>query len=430
MCKCIYCNSEDLSVSDIISYGLTGAKLTEKFVCYKHNAFTNDNFEKTAISNLDFFRSSLGLSERKGADIKFKANVIIDGITVPNISVSGRKSIYDDKKRLFQTEDNGKKVLVGNIEKLKQKKGVKEEDIKPLDMSDVVVSVSYSLETLLASNEMLLTIAKIAYEWHCAVNAINEYIPEKYKEIVDVILKKQPINDVVEIVVDGNLDVALKEHCNYGSHCLFEYIDINGWKYVIYCFWGVVFYKIKIYNTGVSNTSCYNTYQLYQYHLDGEKNKILFGTVGQSNFISLPAKEAIKNFYKHFNRKLEQLTQTTILSLRKTKQLADDLQDALKVYDNTAHDFAKLVDYEDDSRIMIIKILLHMYDRQEQYDFSLSYNENLRRLFEVDDTITFDVADNKEYTKHLLDFHNDETLSSKLHDALTFFEKVFLAQEK
>ena len=71
-----------------------------------------------------------------------------------------------------------------------------------------------------------------------------------------------------------------------------------------------------------------------------------------------------------------------------------------------------------------------MYDRQEQYDFSLSYNENLRRLFEVDDTITFDVADNKEYTKHLLDFHNDGTLSSKLHDGLTFFEKVFLAQEK
>ena len=130
MCKCIYCNSEDLSVSDIISYGLTGAKLTKKFVCCKHNAFTNDNFEKKAISNLDFFRSSLGLSERKGADIKFKANVIIDGITVPNISVSGRKSIYDDKKRLFQTEDNGKKVLVGNIQKLKQKKGCKRRGYK------------------------------------------------------------------------------------------------------------------------------------------------------------------------------------------------------------------------------------------------------------------------------------------------------------
>lgn len=46
MCRCIYCNSDDLSVSDIISYVLTGAKLTKRFVCHKHNKFTNDNYEK------------------------------------------------------------------------------------------------------------------------------------------------------------------------------------------------------------------------------------------------------------------------------------------------------------------------------------------------------------------------------------------------
>lgn len=111
-----------MSVSDIISYALTGAKLTKKSVCHKHNKFTNDNFEKIAIANLDFFRNSLGLSERKGGEIKYKADVIIDGVTIPNISVSGRQSIFDDKKRLFSVEENGSKSLVGNIEKLKQKK--------------------------------------------------------------------------------------------------------------------------------------------------------------------------------------------------------------------------------------------------------------------------------------------------------------------
>lgn len=97
MCKCIYCNSDDLSVSDIISYALTGAKLTKKFVCKKHNKFTNDNYEKTTIANLDFIRSSLGLAERKGAEIKYKANVDIDGMFIPNVWVSGNK----DKKRLI-----------------------------------------------------------------------------------------------------------------------------------------------------------------------------------------------------------------------------------------------------------------------------------------------------------------------------------------
>lgn len=41
MYKCIYCNSEDLSVSDVISCALTGAKVTRKFVCKYHNKFTN-----------------------------------------------------------------------------------------------------------------------------------------------------------------------------------------------------------------------------------------------------------------------------------------------------------------------------------------------------------------------------------------------------
>ena len=45
--KCIYCNSEvELTSSDIITYAITGAKLTKTFVCKIHNAFTNDNYEK------------------------------------------------------------------------------------------------------------------------------------------------------------------------------------------------------------------------------------------------------------------------------------------------------------------------------------------------------------------------------------------------
>ena len=46
--KCIYCNSEaELTSSDIITYAITGAKLTKSFVCKTHNAFTNDNFQKS-----------------------------------------------------------------------------------------------------------------------------------------------------------------------------------------------------------------------------------------------------------------------------------------------------------------------------------------------------------------------------------------------
>jgi len=81
MCKCIYCNSSDnLTVSDIIPFALTGAKVTKKFVCETHNGFTNRNFEKDTINNMNFFRNSLGLCERSGGDIKYKADLTISGV--------------------------------------------------------------------------------------------------------------------------------------------------------------------------------------------------------------------------------------------------------------------------------------------------------------------------------------------------------------
>ena len=74
--KCIYCNSEvELTSSDIITYAITGAKLTKSFVCKTHNAFTNDNYEKKYVADLDFFRNHLGLTTRDGKPIQYKADI-------------------------------------------------------------------------------------------------------------------------------------------------------------------------------------------------------------------------------------------------------------------------------------------------------------------------------------------------------------------
>ena len=164
MYKCIYCNSEDLSVSDIISCALTGAKVTRKFVCKYHNKFTNQ-YENIAIKKLNFFRNKIGLTERDGSVIKYTTDLIINGVNINKTSLSDRASLYEDKKRLFHGIHNDKKVLVGNLNKLKQKNGIQEKDIEVLDMHDVVESVTFSIQDLFASEEMLRTIAKTAYEF-------------------------------------------------------------------------------------------------------------------------------------------------------------------------------------------------------------------------------------------------------------------------
>lgn len=59
--------------------------------------------------------------------------------------------------------------MIGNIDKLKQIKGVTENNIEILDMSNSKLNTTFSLKTLFASEEMLRTISKIAYEWYCYI---------------------------------------------------------------------------------------------------------------------------------------------------------------------------------------------------------------------------------------------------------------------
>ena len=398
MCRCIYCNSDDLSVSDIISYALTGAKLTKKFVCHKHNKFTNDNYEKKAIANLNFIRSSLGFTERKGAEIKYKATMEIDGISIPDVLVSRkRSSIYEDKKRLFPAEHNGQKVLIGNIDKLKQIKGTNDNDIKILDMSNSKINTTFSLNTLFASEEMLRTVSKIAYEWYCYIYEINDFKFKEYKDIVDCILLKKPVENFVEICVDYALDFALGQFCHPGDNALFVYEDIDGYKYVIFDFWGIVYYKIRICKNTTSDYQTMPMYNLFIYGLDGRKSKTYFGTTGNSSFISLPAVDAIKTYKTVFIQNLNDLMSTQTLSLDKVKQNAYELEKTFQVYKKEPHDFLHLIDYGNSNIINTISLLLFLYTHKAEYSFENSFTQYLKILYKTEDKIIITKESKKKY---------------------------------
>ena len=117
--KCIYCNSEvELTSSDIITYAITGAKLTKSFVCKTHNAFTNDNYEKKYVADLDFFRNHLGLTTRDGKPIQYKADISIDGTEMHNVKISNRASLYAPKDVVAGVDDNGHKILMAPMERI------------------------------------------------------------------------------------------------------------------------------------------------------------------------------------------------------------------------------------------------------------------------------------------------------------------------
>lgn len=152
--KCIYCNScSNLTISDIIPFALTGAKLRKRFVCDEHNAFTNENYEKTVISQLGIFRNLIGLTERDGDPVRFIADLTIDKYVFNNVNISDKTSILGNNKRIFSTKDeNGHKIVVGEKTSLLKIKRASEEKIQDLNLSDVSITSTLDIRNLLISN--------------------------------------------------------------------------------------------------------------------------------------------------------------------------------------------------------------------------------------------------------------------------------------
>ena len=197
--KCIYCNYEsELTVSDIITYAITGTKLRKKFVCTKHNAFTNDNYEKKFVDRLDFFRNCLGLTTRDGEVIKYTADIIGDNFEIKDVKLSDRKSFYNPKGVVKGKNKNGEKQLIAPIEKMKK---ISNGDKKIINVNGIMERIKICFDDFFDSYA-IHSMAKMAYEWYCYINSIEEYKLE-YQEIVNYILGISS-EELVDIIIDKN----------------------------------------------------------------------------------------------------------------------------------------------------------------------------------------------------------------------------------
>lgn len=280
--RCIYCNrDEDLTVSDIIPATLTDAKLRKKFVCRAHNSFTNDHYEKVMIQRLDMFRNRIGLTERDDDPVRFNANLYIGEYTSEkSISISDNKSIMDTD-RLFRMKDKqGHTVLVDSREKLMKIRGATEDKIIDLPLfADISISSTTDIRDLFISEPTLHAAAKIAYEWHCYINNVEEFQEDAYGIITSYILDPEQTNTLVDIVNDAYVTMLSDRFSRTGSNMLFEYNDSDGNTYVIFCLWNVIIYRVKVCMHDEENNIAHCPIA-YFYHADGTQKGIMFGVYG------------------------------------------------------------------------------------------------------------------------------------------------------
>ena len=398
--KCIYCNSEtELTSSDIITYAITGAKLTKSFVCKTHNSLTNDKYEKKFIADLDFFRNHLGLTTRDGKPIQYIADISVDGTEMRNVKISNRESLYAPKDVVAGKDENGNKVLMAPMERIEKISKGKAEIV---DISDVIVHKTIAADSFLGFYA-IHSIAKMAYEWYCYINGIEEFT-EEYNEIVEYILGNKDGN-FVDIIVDGNYYCAIDQLSEIGTNAFFQYDDIDGYRYVVFDFWKTISYRVRICKSPKNIVSDVGAllFELYLYHIDGSKSTSAFGAYS-----------------------LDRSKKPAFYAIYTLKKEVDELSNKLKKYDAGKIDVARLLGFEENNIVTTVDIINQLYCHKDKYDVTKSFNQNLPIILNLDSDIIARTQEEKmEYIKSLVAMDKEKQLSEYIWNGIYAFNEIY-----
>lgn len=420
--KCIYCNSErDLTVSDIIPAALTGAKLRKRFVCKAHNSFTNDHYEKKMIEQLAVYRNLLGLTERDGDPVRYKAKIEVDGYTAEEKIVSDLTSIMKPKKPFRTKDERGRTVLIGETDQLRQINGVKEDEIVTINMAKVEVSRVDDLRELLISTEVLHAIAKIGYEWHCNNHGVEEYKPEKYKEIVEYILSPDNDKPLVNIVICPYTYTLLDSNTRTGSNMAFEYDDDDGYTYVIFSLFSVVIYKVRICRHGNNSLSCANMNRAFFYHVDGTTDQVVFATFGQNVIASEAPNVALKRLCSDIKLRFSKLGERDLSRAYIANNL-EKIKKLLPKYKDGKLTLAELMDFEAQDRVIPVYILEQIYCHQTEYDKDDTFRNNMVKILKTDEQFAFTRELRTEALRRYVEMDQKGEFAEMFENAIAFFE--------
>ena len=426
--KCVYCNSEvELTSSDIITYAITGAKLTKSFVCKTHNAFTNDNYEKKFVADLDFFRNQLGLTTRDGKPIQYKADLSIAGTEIHNVKLSDRESLYAPKDVVAGTDIEGNKILMAPMERLEK---ISKGKVASVNISDVIVHKTVGSNDFIGYHA-IHSMAKMAYEWYCYINNIEEY-KEEYQEIVDYILGKTE-QEVVDIIINGNYYWAIDHLSEIGTNSFFQYDDLDGYRYVVIDFWKTIAYRIRICK---SPNDCLKKVRtlpviLYLYHIDGSKTQQVFGVVlleenKQAYFETIRPQNITADIWRIFASRIGKIMSTMVLSIHILKREVKNLSTKLDKYDAGKIDVTVLLGFEENNIVTTIDILSQLYINKGKYDMKKTFNQNLPAVLNLDsDTIGRTQEDKKKFVQLLVDKDKDNELSEYIRNGINFFNEIY-----
>ena len=111
---------------------------------------------------------------------------------------------------------SGHKILMAPMERINK---ISKGKATAVDISDVTLHKTITADSFLGFYAVH-SVAKMAYEWYCYINNIEEYKTE-YKDIVDYILGNTD-GDFVDIILERNYYFAIDQLSEVGTNAVFS----------------------------------------------------------------------------------------------------------------------------------------------------------------------------------------------------------------
>lgn len=283
--KCIYCGlSGDLSKSDIIPDALTNAKIINPNVCrIEHNNKFSDLFEDEVIGKLALITNELDIKSSKSKKYAPYLTQINVAGTEYTTKISSDTELFRDKK--MRSSDGT--VLIGPIEEIQKIKGANNKNISQIDVNELEIEKKVNIDlSVYFSQSMYRMIAKIAYEWYCLHNDINDKF-QAFESIIQFITNGNGDN-IVTIVGNEELYNIIKVNVNFGSHTLISYVGHDSSVNILVSLFGIAIYNVKVCKNLIDE--CRNNVIFQELTLDAKRVQFKFDTF----------ENCIDNFYNKF----------------------------------------------------------------------------------------------------------------------------------
>ena len=427
--RCIYCNRSEkdgiqINESHIISDALVNKNVIYKNVCSEeHNSEFGKTFESDVIEKMKLLTHFLGICNKDRIIQPYHSHLKVNGIRIEKKRFYQTKGILDNQ---VSVTENGTKSVLG---KLTQEQIDKYSDrIEFFDKLEVYEEFDFNeIISMLYSRSMLRLVAKIGYEWYCKVNQINGFHKE-FQQIVKYIVEKDyDGEELVSIVNDRTFEDELHKSFDNGAYVLWiDYSQKEKTFYTMFCFLGLVLYKVKIKTTPILICSPLKAREITYIRRDGNESttKIYFNNFDKM-FYSIEPEKAVANQKKEIMEQLKDIVTKFAISIKGLKPFVEEL----KRYDLTSRQkVCERLQLVTDRMIQAVLVLEILGKKKDEYDYEQDFIRNTNSLIPTENQeYALKQGSRLEFLKMLLE---QEIILDHIKDGIAVYDKVYDSEIK